>query len=380
MPESPIREEPITERRRQTRSRIYHYLYASAVPCSKQMLASALGLSLPTIYQNLTELCDAGLIGYTGAQPSSGGRPAMQLDILPEARVCVGVSITRRRLRFILTDLRCKELGYKDVRHGTDVTDENYSRFLAGQLEGFLNETHVDRAKLLGVGITMAAVISPDSSSILFSPTLDIRNVPCAHFLREIPYPTYLENDGTCGGFAEWFSAPAARNIAYLSLEDGVGGAVLVGSAQFGGNNNRSGEFGHMCVEPGGLSCKCGRRGCLEAYCSATRLSDVAGGSLRDFFLGVRSGNAAYRALLNDYLRHLAVGIHNIRLALDCDVVLGGFMADYLEPYVPQLRHQLAQLDPFDADGGYLRLSRYPKHGALMGAAFYYIKKFVDSI
>ena len=343
-------------------------------------IAAALGLSLPTVYQNLTELAAAGLIGEAGMQPSSGGRPATQLSILADARLSAGVCITRQRLRFILTDLSRRELGYKDVRHQKDVSDPDYSAFLAAQLERFLDENGVDRRKLLGVGVSLAGVISAESRSILFAPTLALRDVPFSQLLQAIPYPTRLENDGTCGGFAEWFSSPGTRNIAFLSIEDGVGGSVLVNGAQFTGDNGRSGEFGHMCVEPGGLPCKCGRRGCLEAYCSATRLTEVSGVTLREFFLGVECGNSAYRTLLDDYLRHLAIGIHNIRLALDCDVVLGGFMAKFLEPYLPQLRDQLAQLDPFDAAGAYLHLSRYPKHAALIGAALYFVKQFLDQV
>ena len=355
-------------------------MYEAGVPCSKQQIAAALGLSLPTVYQNLTELAAAGLIGEAGMQPSSGGRPATQLSILADARLSAGVFITRQRLRFILTDLSRRELGYKDVRHQKDVSDPDYSTFLAAQLERFLDENGVDRGKLLGIGVSLAGVISAESRSILFAPTLALRDVPFSQLLQAIPYPTRLENDGTCGGFAEWFSSPGTRNIAFLSIEDGVGGSVLVNGAQFTGDNGRSGEFGHMCVEPGGLPCKCGRRGCLEAYCSATRLTEVSGVTLREFFLGVECGNSAYRTLLDDYLRHLAIGIHNIRLALDCDVVLGGFMAKFLEPYLPQLRDQLAQLDPFDAAGAYLHLSRYPKHAALIGAALYFVKQFLDQV
>ena len=57
-----------------------------------------------------------------------------------------------------------------------------------------------------------------------------------------------------------------------------------------------------------------------------------------------------------------------------------GFMAKFLEPYLPQLRDQLAQLDPFDAAGAYLHLSRYPKHAALIGAALYFVKQFLDQV
>ena len=149
-------DQTISARRRQTRSSIYRYLYEAGVPCSKQQIAAALGLSLPTVYQNLTELAAAGLIGEAGMQPSSGGRPATQLSILADARLSAGVCITRQRLRFILTDLSRRELGYKDVRHQKDVSDPDYSAFLAAQLERFLDENGVDRGKLLGVGVSLA--------------------------------------------------------------------------------------------------------------------------------------------------------------------------------------------------------------------------------
>ena len=70
-------EPTITERRRQTRSSIYQYLYGTAEFCSKQSLARELSLSLPTVYQNLKELMDAGLVDYSGEQRSTGGRRAM---------------------------------------------------------------------------------------------------------------------------------------------------------------------------------------------------------------------------------------------------------------------------------------------------------------
>ena len=85
MTEKPVLEETLTERRRRTRSSIYHYLYSAEAPCAKQKIAADLNLSLPTVYQNLTELAEAGLIDYAGAQPSSGGRPAMNLAVVAGA-------------------------------------------------------------------------------------------------------------------------------------------------------------------------------------------------------------------------------------------------------------------------------------------------------
>ena len=66
----------------------------------------------------------------------------------------------------------------------------------------------------------------------------------------DLPYPIYLENDATSAGYAEWFRASNWRDMAYLLLETGIGGAVLVNGGEHHGDNHRSGEFGHMCVEP----------------------------------------------------------------------------------------------------------------------------------
>ena len=93
------------ERRRQTRSNVYHYLYGAQEFCTRQSLAQALDLSLPTIYQNLTDLVDAGLVRYAGQSQSTGGRKASGLAIVPDARVAVGIALTEDRLRFSAADL-----------------------------------------------------------------------------------------------------------------------------------------------------------------------------------------------------------------------------------------------------------------------------------
>ena len=238
----------ITDRRRQTRSSIYHYLYASSAPCSKQEIARDLNLSLPTVYQNVAELLDAGLIEYAGAGQSLGGRPAMKLRIVADARVAIGISITGHRLRFTAADLSREETAYKDLAHQLNVEDEHYAEFVARQLELFIDENSIDRSKLLGIGITLAGIIIPEEQTVFYAPTLYIRNVSLKKLIEAIPYPVYTENDANSGGFAEWFGSNERESMAFLSLADGVGGAVLVNGDQYAGKNYRSGEFGHMCV------------------------------------------------------------------------------------------------------------------------------------
>lgn len=372
--------ESVTERRRQTRSNIYRHLYKNTGFCSKQSIAYDLGLSLPTVYQNLTELMEAGLICYSGEQRSTGGRKAMGLSIVPDTRIAIGISVTENRLRFVAADLRLQELAYRSIHCDLPVPFSDLGTILARELEIFLDDNQLDRSRLLGVGIALPAVISPEGHRIIIAPTLYLRDAPLDTLIQEIPYPTFIQNDGTSGGYAEWFMRNNQKNMAYLSLENGVGGSVLIGGALYGGDHLRSGEFGHMCVELGGLPCRCGKRGCLEAYCTAHRLSDDLGITLKDFFDGLAQHNPEYEALWGDVLRHLAIGINNIHMALDCDVVLGGFLTHYLPPYLPLLKEQVAAGNTFSDSADFLHLSILRQHSVPLGVALHFIVEFLLSI
>ena len=367
----------ISERRRQTRNSVYHYLYKATGFCSRQQLSRDLGLSLPTVYQNLTELMDAGLIQNSGEQQHTGGRKAAGLSIVPDARVAVGISITENRLRFVAVDLRMNELGYQRI----DINSmDELGPKLALELERFLDELSIDRTNLLGVGIALPAIIDQENALLKLAPTLHLQDVSLKNLTKYIPYPTYVENDANSGGYAELFNHSGQNNMAYLSLENGVGGAVLINGTPYYGDNLRSGEFGHMCVEPGGLRCKCGKQGCLESYCSARRISVDLGITLDDFFAGLERHVPEYENLWHDVLRHLAIGISNIRMALDCDVVLGGFLTEFISPYIGILKSYAAALDTFGINADYIHLGTMCKHTVPMGVALHFVDNFLKNI
>lgn len=374
-------EVPATEGRRLTRNRIYNFIYESPTSPTKHEIAQKLGLSLPTVHQNIAELLNAGLIRMGQMQKSTGGRRPVGYSVVSNIRFAVGISITADKIHFFASDLKQKELAYKKIEMGPSRKDE-IGRQVAKELEVFLDENCLDRSRMLGVGITLPAVLDEVRDEVKLSPTMRMRNISLNTIREPIPYATYIENDGTSAGFAEWFESrnTVSSNIAYLYLENGVGGAVLINGAQYYGKNKRSGEFGHMCVEPDGLPCNCGKKGCLEAYCSAQRISAKLGISVERFFEELEQGSREYQALWQDFLKHLAIGINNIHMALDCDVVLGGFLSQYLEPYLPDLKRMVAGMDTFEEDTCYIKLGRYPRRANMMGVALFYIKKYIESI
>ena len=362
------------------RSRIYHTLYDKTGFFSKQTLAQKCGISMPTLYQNLNELMEEGLVCYSGEERSTGGRKAQGLDIVPDSRISIGISVTENRLRFVAADLRLQELAYKTVSFETTARLNDEAADLAGTLESFLDEFEIDRTKLLGVGITFPALISPDGKSIQFAPTLGLKDVPIAGLFSKIPYPVYVDNDGSASGHAEGFVRREQHDMAYLSLEYGVGGAVLIDGKLHRGARGHSGEFGHICVEPGGLQCNCGKQGCLEAYCSPLRIEKELGVSPEDFFRGVEAHIPQYEELLYDMLRHLAVAVNDIHLTLDCDVILGGFFTEYLQPFLPILKRYVLAGTPFEESADFVQLSSLRRHITPLGAALFFIREFVSSV
>lgn len=361
------------------RSRIYRHLYESHEHCTRQLLAEQCGISMPTLYQNLGELVSDGLVRYTGERPSTGGRRAQGLDIVPDARTAIGVSVTEHNLRIVAADLRLRELAYRSLPVGPISGAPDGASF-SRVIEGFIDEFSLDRRKLLGVGVAIPGLLTADHRRLLVAPTLNQRDIPLDGLIRSLPYPVRVENDGSASGHAECFVRGGRGNMAYLSLENGVGGAVLMNGELCAGDNARSGEFGHICVEPGGLPCSCGRNGCLEAYCSALRIEQRLGVSLGDFFRGAEEHRPDYEALLYDMLRHLAVAINAIHMTLDCEVVLGGFLSEYLQPYLGVLRGYVHALDAFSENADYVQLSRLRRHITPLGAALYFIREFVAGV
>lgn len=369
-----------TERRRLTRNNIYRYLYNAPVGRSKQEISDDLNISLPTVHQNLTELLRAELVRPDGMSASTGGRRALRLTVAENARFALGVSVSGDHFRILAANLRLQEIAYRKSTHPRTNDLSELGRYMAGEIESFLTDFGLNRDKMLGVGIALPAILNAESTRILAAPTMHLQDVDLQPLTDAIPYPTIFSNDATSGGYAEWFARQEKVSMAYLSLEGGVGGAVLMNGAPYTGQNGRSAEFGHICVQPGGIRCQCGKQGCLEAYCSSARISTDLGITVERFFDGLAAGTPAYITLWNDYLQHLAQGLCIIRMTLDCNIVLGGYLAQYLPPYLPELRRLTAERDPFDEDAEYVHLCHYPKHAASLGVALNFINLFLEQL
>ena len=345
---------------------------------SQMELSQRLSLSWPTVLQNVKELSELGLIQEAGSYESTGGRKAKAYAPVRDAKLALGVDITRNHVSLVLVDL-CGQV-VRSVRKTCPFSlDDSYARRLGKLAEQFVQENRA-QDRLLGVGVSLPGIVDGDEGVLRRSHILGIQDVPAAFFGRYIPYPCHFLNDANAAGLAEVYGTLDAGDLVYLSLSNSVGGAILNGGALYTGDHLRAGEFGHTTLVPGGKPCYCGKEGCLDAYCSARVLAEQTGGGLADFFDHLRAGDPWLAKAWQEYLQYLAVAVNNLHMSFDCDVIVGGYVGAYLEEFGGPLRTLLEERNTFRRDASYLRFCRYKLEAAAVGAALMQVDQFIQNI
>lgn len=353
---------------------IYRTIYYHG-PCSRQNIASCLGLSLPTVTNNLNRLKEYDLIYNCGFFESTGGRKANMLRCISNARYAAGIDITRNHLSIAIINLDSTIIASTRIRIPFEDTDPYY-QFAAQEMENLITGNNIPKDKLLGTGISLPVIVGADQKSITYAAVIQVRDGIYPRMERHIPSPFLLFNDANAGGLAEAWISPSQRGEVYLSLSNSVGGAAINGKDISMGNNCRASEFGHMTIVPHGRKCYCGQQGCLNAYCSANLLANMTNGDLKRFFdeLGENKG---FQQFFDEYLDYLAIGVNNLRMCFDCDVILGGNVGAYMTDYIHVLREKAVALNPYEQDADYIRVCHYKTEAAAAGAALHFVNQFV---
>ncbi|MCI1966562.1 MAG: ROK family transcriptional regulator [Oscillospiraceae bacterium] len=359
------------------RNRILNFLYSND-RATKQNIAEALRLSMPTVSLILKDFEKRGLVTKSGTLKSSGGRKPMTNSLDYGARLSCGIEITQKHLRFVIIDLGENVLYYKRTRQFFR-SEDTYFQTLADNLTEFLNESHVDPNKLLGIGIAVPGLVNPASDILEYSPTLHVKNLPIDSMKKYLPYPVQVDNEANLAGFAEIWKMDETKNAVYLSINKGVGGAIITNNQLYSGANGHSGEFGHMTIVRDGLPCSCGKKGCFEAYCSTKVLTEPNFDDIEGFFDALETENQHCRQKWETYLDYLSTGINNIRIIFDSDIIIGGEISQYIQKYSDVLVNKLRLINSFGGAPDYLHFSRFNDKASAIGAALLHINSFLNS-
>lgn len=354
---------------------VFRHIYKNKAS-SRQMIASDLGLSLPTVTMTLNYLMEKGLVYHAGEFESTGGRKAGMISVVPQAGLAVGVDITKTSLVFVLIDLNLEILDCVKM-HILFENSEEYYETIRNQIEQMLKRNQVDMDRFLGVGISLPAIVSEDQNTISYATVIDLPNDFYERMREKIPYPVRLFNDANSAGWAELSAVGNQPPMVYLSLSSSVGGAIILNKV-YTGSNWRGAEFGHMTIVPNGKRCYCGSYGCLDAYCRAGMLSSFTDGDIREFFAQLKkTNNEGYWQVFREYMEHLSVAVNNLRMCFDCDVVLGGSVGACMEEYLEEFREIAKARTPFENNADYIKACSFRTEPSAVGAAIYYVDRFV---
>ena len=362
--------------RKYNTSNIYSY-FSDHLDVTKQDLAAGLNLTLPTVSKNIDYLSDLGLIQISGSRGQTGGRRATTYSLCSEARLALGLDITRHHVSCVAVGLNGRIISFRRNWLVFDYSDD-YVKAVADLLEQFVNENHIDRDRILGVGIGIPALVKSDHRTVFYSKILSFGEDTYEKFSRHLPYDISLFNDAKASCFAEKWVNKDLRNAFYIMLSNNIGGSMFINGQVYFGNDTRAAEIGHVTLVPNGRQCYCGQCGCVDPYLAATTLSadDLAG-----YFENLKT--TTDEKVLNAwsrYLDYIASTINYVRTLLDCDVILGGYVGAYLEPYMDEIRRRTLAISTFDTDADFIKLCSYQHEAIAAGAALYYISQFKETI
>ena len=362
---------------RSTTRAIYDFIWRHE-PATKNEIAAALGISLPTVSKYLTYFAREGLIDV-GSKLSSGargGRIPIGYVCRDNGRFAIGLDVTAERTRCVVLNVRGEVLANRRTPRAYS-RDDDYFRFLGEEVAAVVEESGIDERRILGVSIGVPGLIDEASGVLYFGRVIDNLGLSVADFGRYIPYPSRLVHDSEAAGFAEFWERPTDTNAYYISLGKSVGGSFHQRAASHRGERGLTSEVGHMRIHPNGRLCYCGRRGCMDPYCNSRVLAASGDGSVTAFFDRLRSGDADAADAWDSYTTDLAVVIHNVRVMFGSRIILGGDVGAKCGPDLGPLWDKVDELSFLPSDSrSFLRACTVTEYPIALGSALYVVDQF----
>ncbi|WP_016908531.1 ROK family transcriptional regulator [Streptomyces xiaopingdaonensis] len=384
----------VRDLRRGNRTAVLRQLYFEG-PLSRQALGPATGLSSGSISNVVAELTGEGLLEEAGVIESEGGRPRTLLRVAAGSACLIGVDIGETRVRVELFDLALNELARAELPLAGQGHDAGLVAGHVGEcVAGVLRSSGADPAALLGVGVGVPGIVERDAErgAVVHGQTVGWDAVPLEERLRaavelpaEVPY--FVGNGAKALGQAEmWFGGGrGAQDAVVVLLGSGVGACVVTGGADRGGAD----EWGHLTVNLRGRRCRCGARGCLEAYTGSAGLLErwrEAGGAppADDEEAGLRAllsaaypgdgrpADASAVAVLDETAEYLGAGISGlVNLFGPERVLIGGWAGLRIGPHLLHAvrRHAAAHSLRYPGERVAIELGRLGADAVTVGAA-----------
>lgn len=220
------------------------------------------------------------------------------------------------------------------------------------------------------IGIGTPGIANSATGVIEYSNNLGFKDTPMVDYIKEFigrdDTPVFIENDANAAAYGEFVAGAAkgAKNAVCITLGTGVGGGIIINGKIYAGSNFAGAEIGHTVIEVDGAQCSCGRKGCFEAYSSATGLIRMTNEAIKEHpecemakmadergkvtartsFDCMRAGDKYAKAVVDKYIKYLAAGITNTINIFQPDVLcIGGGVCNEGDPLLLPMKELVAK-------------------------------------
>jgi len=264
-------------------------------------------------------------------------------------KTAIGVDIGGTKISMVLGTIRGRILSRREIQTCTGTNARPCLKELVHQLQELIHHSKVSKRNVAGIGIGIPGAVDTTKGVVPRSPHLGgWKGIPIVRIVsRALKLPVAIANDANAAALGEKYFGDGRHHqqFIYMTVSTGVGGGIVVNGELVEGSHYVAGEVGHMTIIPEGEPCKCGNKGCLEAYASGTAMARYAESQMRkgrsskirnllsrgDILTGKILGLAARkrdRLALETYRRggyFLGIGIANLLNILNPScVMLGG--------------------------------------------------------
>ncbi|MFO8127619.1 ROK family protein [Yoonia sp.] len=346
------------------RQQVFEHVRATG-RAARTDVTRAIGISAGSATTLTADLIGAGLLREVEGLPreTGRGRPPVALEVVPEARHVIGLKLSDETHSAVLTDfaggiLADATLPTPPGRKTLDGLLEEIDTLM----DLVLKEAGKELSEISAVGIGMSGIIDHHTGTISWSPLMTTPDLDLRHaFVARFGVPVHVDNDTNVLSLAElWFGAGRSiPDFAVVTIENGVGMGLVLDNRLFRGARGMGLELGHTKVQLDGALCRCGQRGCLEAYLADYALAREAATALHRnprspqsptamldaLFAQAKSGNEAARTIFRRAGRYLSVGLSNVIQLFDPGlIILSGERMEYDYLYSKEVLAEMQKL------------------------------------
>ncbi len=363
-------------------------------PITKKDIISKLGLKLTSLNRIIKPLIDEKLVIEVGIAKSNGGRKPALYDLNTNILFLIGVDLSRTHLKIVITNLKGDLLGKKFYSMDTTYTPTKVVKVVSTSIDLLLIEQNLSQSSILGIGLGTVGPLDT-KNGIMLNPqkfqSQEWNQVNIKTMIESYTgYNVLIENGANTAISIEkkYGAGKSFYSVAYFNCGIGIRTSIITANGLLRNNMNYEDTFAHMVVDINGLSCSCGKNGCIEAYSTIDavikqykKLANIEEITFNQICLKANKGDI----IAIDVLKHAAtifgIGLANFILLINPElIILGGPMVQF-NPYFYDLctkialnNHSKTQIAPisFSNEG------HYKSDAIAVGAALLVINLLVD--